>query len=524
MIGATRPRLGRVQGSFRVDPDGGYAVRPGRLSTMSNALPPSGGPPGPAGSSGRGGLDEVFARLRASGFVRADQGRWAGGVCAGIADRLGISALLVRIVLLVLMSAGGVGLLAYLVALALMPDRRGKILAEGAVRGDGDGIVLLVVVGILLAAEISDRWWVWLGIPLAIGTWWLVKGAASGKSPQQLRDEARGLAGGWRPRSGSTPPGTPAAMTTQPAPGAGPQPNTLVQQEFPALTGPQPASLAPAPTRQTTAPIPQDRPVGPHGLGPGRTYVPSGVATAPVLRHVRRRRGGMPVFVTALGLGLTAYGLVVQTHPTLTGNAKPTSLALLAAGAAAALVLLITALTGRRAGFTAFLTVLVVASGALSATLPASATFVAGVGEQTWRPMSGTSAAVYSMAAGQANLDLTAAGTGTGAERPVTVSLGVGELDATVAPGQTVELQIDLGLGDSVRQDTADGAGKESLGEGPGLRQTVRVGTGATPDVVVKVSVGMGSIVLIAPAGTSWTTTTDTTKHPAAPTSPGGAR
>jgi phage shock protein C len=54
---------------------------------------------------------------------RRGQGRIIAGVCAGVADRLGVSTFLVRVVFVVL-AITGASELAYLVLWVLMPNRR----------------------------------------------------------------------------------------------------------------------------------------------------------------------------------------------------------------------------------------------------------------------------------------------------------------------------------------------------------------------------------------------------------------
>ena len=51
-----------------------------------------------------------------------------GGVCAGVAHRLGVDPLLIRAGVIALTFAGGFGLVAYLVAWLLLPDHHGQIL------------------------------------------------------------------------------------------------------------------------------------------------------------------------------------------------------------------------------------------------------------------------------------------------------------------------------------------------------------------------------------------------------------
>jgi phage shock protein PspC (stress-responsive transcriptional regulator) len=50
------------------------------------------------------------------------EGRWLAGVCAGLADYLGVDATLIRVIFAVLTVFGGFGALAYVLAWALMPE------------------------------------------------------------------------------------------------------------------------------------------------------------------------------------------------------------------------------------------------------------------------------------------------------------------------------------------------------------------------------------------------------------------
>ena len=56
-------------------------------------------------------------------LVRARKGRMVAGVCAGLADYFGIDVTLVRLIVAVLsVLTGGAGVLAYLVAWAIIPN------------------------------------------------------------------------------------------------------------------------------------------------------------------------------------------------------------------------------------------------------------------------------------------------------------------------------------------------------------------------------------------------------------------
>jgi phage shock protein C len=59
--------------------------------------------------------------------VRSRKGRMVAGVCAGLADYFGMDVTLVRVIVAVIaVITGGVGILAYLAAWAIIPDEGEK--------------------------------------------------------------------------------------------------------------------------------------------------------------------------------------------------------------------------------------------------------------------------------------------------------------------------------------------------------------------------------------------------------------
>ena len=70
-------------------------------------------------------------------LVRSRKGRIVGGVCAGLAEYFGMDVTLVRVIVAVItVITGGAGVLAYLVAWAIIPEEGEKIsIAENLVRG-----------------------------------------------------------------------------------------------------------------------------------------------------------------------------------------------------------------------------------------------------------------------------------------------------------------------------------------------------------------------------------------------------
>ena len=484
---------------------------------MTGSFEPPGTPPAPqAGSGGApAGSNDFFDRLRGIGVVRPRAGRMAGGVCVGLANRLGVAPLVVRVALVLLMSVGGLGLLTYLVALALIPDERGKVLLEGALRrGEGDGIVLLVVIGVLLAAEVSDRAWVWLGIPLAILTWWIVRGVAAGKTPRELRDEAsqfgRGLAGTARELRRPDPAGTSAASS--PPHRAHPPANTPADPSAAYPPGyPRPAAAAPPrPTHGThpgTHTGTQTAAGGGHpaypqsarGLGPGRTFSPTQpTVLAPPPR--RRPRAGFAFFATVVGLGAALVGGLLNTALLQDITQRPLAVALAAAAGLAGLALLVAGVRGLRAGGTAFVATAALAAALVVGFTPSNVPITGGVGERTWLPAAGQADPAYQLAMGEGTLDLGALPR-TGAGQVVSASIGLGSLVVIVPADRTVQVDVGLGAGDLTVRDLNGTSRSKSSGVAGVTAQTLLVGDPSRPpDAVVHASVGLGEIVIKTPS------------------------
>jgi phage shock protein PspC (stress-responsive transcriptional regulator) len=136
-------------------------------------------PPRPEGPS---------AGPRARRLVREPDDRKIAGVCSGLADRLGVDVSLVRLGAIVLAIFTPVGLIAYLVAWAVVPERRAdepRVVAPPADLPHLGRIPLwlLVVGGVALAWALSDgSWWSWWPngpvVALALvglGVWLLVR-------------------------------------------------------------------------------------------------------------------------------------------------------------------------------------------------------------------------------------------------------------------------------------------------------------------------------------------------------------
>jgi phage shock protein PspC (stress-responsive transcriptional regulator) len=154
-------------------------------------------------------------------LVRADEGRWLGGVCAGLGRYFDVNPLIYRIAFAALALAGGTGLLLYVAAWLVMPGERSEeSVAVEALRRHRDRPWLLLGVGLLsfgaLLALSEARFWpstgnLWLAATLggAAVLWWHVANRDRTPSTASSVTEAvpsAGEAAPSRPPAPSSPP------------------------------------------------------------------------------------------------------------------------------------------------------------------------------------------------------------------------------------------------------------------------------------------------------------------------------
>jgi phage shock protein PspC (stress-responsive transcriptional regulator) len=138
-----------------------------------------------------GGMNDSPPRPPGTGsgrrLVREPEDRMVGGVCSGVADALGLDVTLVRVATVVLTLITPWTIVAYLVALFLVPERG---LAEPRVRSEAEGPLAhahpaVVVAAVIVAvALLGDAWWLH-PIPaalalVALGVWLVTRERAAG--------------------------------------------------------------------------------------------------------------------------------------------------------------------------------------------------------------------------------------------------------------------------------------------------------------------------------------------------------
>jgi len=411
----------------------------------------------------RHGLDGFFGWVRGLGLQRNTDDKWVAGVCSGAAGRLGVDPVLVRGVLLLLILFGGFGLTLYLLAWALLPDRSCHIVAEGGIRhGEGWGIALLTVIGIVIVIDLADRWWIWtILLPTAALVGWLVTSSSEGRVSEPM-GKGTGYAG-WSPAAASGFPSSGAAPTGAAPTGGAP-------------TAPAaPYGMGPAPTA----------PAAPYGMGPGRT----GTITPPAPRVIqkRRRRAGFLGLLLTVGLALAGFAAGSQAASRLSLTAAPPVLGLGAALAAAGLALVVIGLLGRSAGLAGFLAT-ALAVVAVLGTVSSPELVRGGMGDRHWSLTQSTAASSFHLGMGEATLDLAGAGNGSTVE----ASVGMGELIIKVPAAAGVTVNPRLNAGD-ITVKRADGTQQKYHSDE--LPAALQVGSGTTT-TTVNARVGMGTITI----------------------------
>lgn len=435
---------------------------------------PAGGPeaggPGGSGGGGRPGA-EFFGRIRGFGIVRPDSGRWAAGVCAGIAQRLGVDPLLVRGLFIALALIGGVGIGLYGLAWLFLPHPDGRIHAEGVLHGVVTagfvGSVLCILFDLHWFDTGHDRWfWPWtFGAPpwgapgpllatalIALFVWWLV---------------TRGRPGG----PGSPQPPTPPGST----------PGTTARAGEPPQYGADARRQAPSPS-----PVP----------GAGPASAPGHVAAPVAPPRPDWRRPIRTLNLATLGLALLAATSVLLWDRT--GSPVPGHVAVVAMAVGlgvVALGVITSGLLGRRSGGLAAIAVLL-AIITVNSAVAAGTRF--DVGQHVWHPTSAVAVADgYDLGAGDAVLDLTSPAlvAGRTPDDPLRVRahVRVGQLRLILPHGVSAEVQASVNAGnitDAINTGDSTTSGNVA---GTSVRTTVRTDT-ERPVLIVEARIGLGNL------------------------------
>jgi phage shock protein PspC (stress-responsive transcriptional regulator) len=190
-------------------------------------------------------------------FRRSRNDRVIAGVCGGIAERLRLDPVLVRVLFAASVLVGGVGVLVYALAWLLMPEEDtetsliDEALGRRNTRGRGSALalsILLILVAFVIAgAFVGGDWGGPVLIILAIvAVFTLLRRDSAPEPADRTAPPPAGPAGSTEPDSAATGP-VPGAAVTQPVP-------TATTQQIPAGSPPPPVwRPAPAEPRRPRA-------------------------------------------------------------------------------------------------------------------------------------------------------------------------------------------------------------------------------------------------------------------------------
>lgn len=399
--------------------------------------------------------------------------RWVGGVAGAVARRTGLDLTLVRGLFVLLAVFGGIGVLLYGLAWALLPEPDGRIHVEQAGRGSWTsgltGAATLVVLGLwrpnlpfLGDGGAGGLLWTlfWIGA-VALAVYWIVnRSGAALPRPDAPQSPSQGSGG--ESDDGPVPP---LPVPDQPDPHARPaarthplpyQPGQAAWSEsspayaWPGYTG---AYVTPAPTRPTI-----------HRHRPAR---PSGPTTALLI--------GGGTLVAAVLLMLDYTGVVAFANPAVVALA--TAAALLSLG------VVVLGVRGKSSGLVGLIAALAAVGALVCSFTTTGGTWIAAQQTRTAPASLEVASDGYSIMAGRATIDLAdLAGPPQDVVVPV-ISL-VSEVTVIVPDDVPVEVRrrmalgtVDLGTADA---GTADAVNPEA--SGPALILDVR---GAMSDVTI---------------------------------------
>ncbi|MDQ0372998.1 PspC domain-containing protein [Cellulomonas humilata] len=263
--------------------------------------------------------NSFFTAVRRLGITRSDD-RWIGGVSGGVGDRFGIDPLLVRGIFFATLLLGGIGLVAYGVAWALLPERRdGRIHLEEMILGRFDIALLGALAFVIVGFGRGDNWFFFWGPPGWVQA--LLWVSVVGGIVMLIAIVSNQQSSKPRPPSGPyVPYGSPttypaASYPASPVTAAAPVGDAQPVPPAPAAPAAWSASYAPAPPAprpvQPPRPVTPPRPRTPGaGVGTVGVVVALSLLSLAVLL-IAERQGDFtgPVGLTALGIGIVLCGL-----------------------------------------------------------------------------------------------------------------------------------------------------------------------------------------------------------------------
>jgi phage shock protein PspC (stress-responsive transcriptional regulator) len=404
------------------------------------------------------------SRPRPRRLERSRDDRWIAGVCGGLGEYLNIDPVIVRLIAVALIFAGGAGVIAYVAAVLLVPERgaSGPILKTGwSRRSDRPFVIAGAILLAIGAITLVDA------LPIGLGGNVILAAVVLGGGAYLLliyTELGRSFGLDVRRRGGARQPG-------EPEPGAAPAPGTEVavaeQPGAPATAATEPL---PSPAQPTAATEPLGSPV---------------VAARRERRRQRRRATGIALgsvllVVGAAGALLAAGVYDLRPETFVAGAIVVTGAALVASAWFGGAPLLI---------WLGLATAAVL--GALTA---ANVNLSGGVGDRVYRPAAATELkSDYKLGIGRLWVDMRDTELAPGTTN-MKADLGMGELTVVVPDGVPVQVKGQAGGGDlKLLGREANGADVERT-----VTDVPRVRAGGPPRrLVIDAQVGFGEVRIL---------------------------
>jgi phage shock protein PspC (stress-responsive transcriptional regulator) len=369
-----------------------------------------------------GGSARFYGWIRSLGVQRGSS-RWMGGVCSGLAEKWGIDPVIVRGLAIVLTLFFGIGLLAYGVAWALLPEPDGRIhveeVARGRWTGGMTGASILTFLGLIgpgqgLVFGNHGGWapWplFWIAAVVCCIVW------AVNRDKNKHRQVPTGAA------SAPAQPGQPQAA-----------PRTTPNTAPPAAPGPFPMGPTSGPTQSFSTGAPA---AGAWSGHPAAKTAPYNYSRPPrpAVSYRPKPRLGVGAGLLCLGLAILAGALVLilNTAGLLALGGYQVATAAAVAGIVAGLSIMVAGFLGRTAGGLGTFAVLALVAAGLLSIVPQNGSWSLAQ-SQTWTPTSITAAQNgYSVVLGNGTIDLTQVDGGGALGRDVTVPISVAAAKVTI--------------------------------------------------------------------------------------------
>jgi len=409
---------------------------------------------------------DFFSWIRSQG-IRRGSDRWLGGVASGLAHRFGIDPLIVRGIFIVLAVFAGIGVLAYGIAWALLPEPDGRIhvqeAAAGRWSGGMTGALITTVIGL---PSLGRGFWAWGWNGLNALFWTLLWVGAAAFVVYLIVQRSRNKDS--RTFTAPTAPSYTSAFTPAQEPWQPESTATVPSSFVSAATGApdlKPGAEDEAPLDGPAAEIGPDLPTPPawRPSTPSFQAAPAPALPAPVLpapslavppaqprppRPPKHKRGpGSALVAVVVGLALLMGGTLKALDAARIIDLGGTSTAVMWASGAAVLGLgiLVAGLRGRTSGFLGFLAVVSLIIGAFFTIAPRADGLR--FQDRDWTPTGADQARQgFDLTGGKGTVDLRSLGSGSPLPSQVVVPLDVtaGNLTLVIPENIPVEIRSDL--------------------------------------------------------------------------------